>query len=597
MKWRSFLALCISVIFLSPTLRGQGAASSAPAAAPGAAADIPPACSVLVKAIADVRQKGSDEINLAIADSLKLRQNSVCVAQILAEDPHLGERPSFSNFVKTLENQRIDKQAGPSAGTGGTTDLVSKGVTAKAISVAADYGALTESTSNKTVTVQGSLEGIAAAAIRQNLFRYCPDGGTGECADDALLRGLGRVSYGITFNPNLGTQSLTGTPSGSQTGSAQPVTFTASGSEISAADVKFVLIPEATTSKAFQTAWNDALSPVSKVDVSSKTTLPDCAGKGSTAKKAGQGGQAGAANAGGASSGNSLSLLDAAGANLVASLSALIQGVNFEASNEYIQLYKTEAVPTLQNAVQRGASQAELGAIWRQEEDKLIALAKKLDPQLEQQAASLLQNTARYQLEEREFVACIADQPVLTAEYDYNHSAGQIPTSTVRLIFSKGLGANFSVTANGAAAIYDSQPMSSIPGGRRLRDVQAGVEADWKLGALALVGAPVVSATGYFQDQTSPAILNVNPAMPITGITFTGLPSNAMQVFAKKGNIGIAQLKLTLGSGKSSVRVPFAISYSNRTELITRPEWKAQVGISYDFDSLFTSAGSGKTGQ
>jgi hypothetical protein len=87
--------------------------------------------------------------------------------------------------------------------------------------------------------------------------------------------------------------------------------------------------------------------------------------------------------------------------------------------------------------------------------------------------------------------------------------------------------------------------------------------------------------------------LNVNPSMPLTGITFTGLSSNATQVFAKKGNISIGQLKVTLGSG--TVRVPFAISYSNRTELITKPTWKAQIGISYDFDSLFASAGSGKT--
>jgi hypothetical protein len=43
-----------------------------------------------------------------------------------------------------------------------------------------------------------------------------------------------------------------------------------------------------------------------------------------------------------------------------------------------------------------------------------------------------------------------------------------------------------------------------------------------------------------------------------------------------------------LGPGQSSVRFPIAVSYSNRTELITKPEWRGQVGISYDFDSLFT---------
>jgi hypothetical protein len=184
---------------------------------------------------------------------------------------------------------------------------------------------------------------------------------------------------------------------------------------------------------------------------------------------------------------------------------------------------------------------------------------------------------------------------VLTFEYNDNRAAGQLYTSNLRLIYDRGLGKNWSVTANGAVAIYDSRPSHGIPGASRLRDLQAGVEVDRKFStSLSFLSTPTLSATYYFQHQSSPAILNVNPSMPLPGITFTGLPSNAMQVFAKKGNISIAQLKVTLGSG--SARVPFAVSYSNRTELITRPEWKAQIGISYDFDSLFAfSGGSSST--
>jgi hypothetical protein len=39
--------------------------------------------------------------------------------------------------------------------------------------------------------------------------------------------------------------------------------------------------------------------------------------------------------------------------------------------------------------------------------------------------------------------------------------------------------------------------------------------------------------------------------------------------------------------GQSSVRFPIAVSWSNRTELITKPAWRAQIGVSYDLDSLF----------
>lgn len=112
-------------------------------------------------------------------------------------------------------------------------------------------------------------------------------------------------------------------------------------------------------------------------------------------------------------------------------------------------------------------------------------------------------------------------------------------------------------------------------------------------GLFGLLGAAAVSATYYFQYQNSPSILNVTPGTPVDGITLTDLSSTATQVFAKKGNIHVGQLRLELGPSGSSIRFPLAVAYSNRTDLITKPSLGAQFGISYDFDSLF--AGSGKT--
>ena len=184
-------------------------------------------------------------------------------------------------------------------------------------------------------------------------------------------------------------------------------------------------------------------------------------------------------------------------------------------------------------------------------------------------------------------MAAVADKPVLTFEYDNNRPLGQSPLSTFRLIFDKGFGKNWSLTANGAFTIYDNQPPASIPGSGRLRDSQVAVQVSRSLGTLAILGAATVSGTYYFQYQNSPAILNVTPSTPLPGITLTGLPGNATQVFAQKGNLHIGQLRLALGAGQSNVRFPIAFSYSNRTELIAKPEWRAQIGISYDFDSLF----------
>jgi len=80
----------------------------------------------------------------------------------------------------------------------------------------------------------------------------------------------------------------------------------------------------------------------------------------------------------------------------------------------------------------------------------------------------------------------------------------------------------------------------------------------------------------------------VDGANPIPGITFTGLPANTSTVFAKTGNIWLVQAKLSVVPSGKSVKIPISVTYSNRTELVDKPTWRAQIGVSYDFDSLMS---------
>ena len=142
----------------------------------------------------------------AIGALVKLGDNPVCFAEIVGI-----ERKSYPAFIKQLETVRTDKQAGSSVGTGGTTSLVSKGVTAQAISIAAEYGALTESVNNQVVTVQGSLDGIPAALVRQGLLRYCVPGiAANPCPQEELFSFLRRVSYSVSFNTSQNSQAISG---------------------------------------------------------------------------------------------------------------------------------------------------------------------------------------------------------------------------------------------------------------------------------------------------------------------------------------------------------------------------------------------------
>lgn len=81
----------------------------------------------------------------------------------------------------------------------------------------------------------------------------------------------------------------------------------------------------------------------------------------------------------------------------------------------------------------------------------------------------------------------------------------------------------------------------------------------------------------------------MTPGSPVNGITFTGLPSTATQIFTQKGNINVAQVRYGFGTG-TNLKFPIAVTWSNRTELIAHPTWGLQFGVSYDFSSLLSAA-------
>jgi hypothetical protein len=514
-------------------------------------------CTTLLQSI---KNAAAEERADSIGGLVKFGNNPLCFAEIVAQGV---ERQSYSTFLKYLETHRTDKQAGSSVGTGGTTNLVSKGVTARVLSVAAEYGALTESVSNQVVTVQGSLDGIPAALVRQDLFRYCVPGNLAAdpCPQEELFRFLRRLSYSVSFDASRNSQAISGTATGSQQGTAQPVTFTPTGHQVSSITGRFVLWnARDATSDAFQKKWRSAL------------TAPN--GNPSPAE------------------------LETSGARLLLALQSLLpdttsmayqdwqrraQGALTNASNETLESAWDNCAHQLVDLLQGKPSSFQCGA-----DPTPFTKAEQLkSAELFEHAMDFVQASSAYLLEENLFVAAIADKPVLTFEYDNNRPLGQSSLSTFRLIFDRGLGKNWSITANGAFTIYDTQPPTSIPGSGRLRDSQVGMQVSRSLGSLAILGPATLSGTYYFQYQNSPAILNANPSTPLPGITLTGLPGNATQVFTQKGNLHVAQLRLALGTGQSNVRFPIAFSYSNRTELIAKPEWRAQIGVTYDFDSLF----------
>ena len=540
---------------------------------------------------------GTPDRDRFVHDWVLLGNNLTCwtdaISRATGKNFASGSIP-YAKLLQTLEKDPTNKQAGSSTGTGGTTNLISKGLTAQVLSVAMEYGALTESTSNQVVTVQGTLDGIPNALIRQSLVQYCAGlpAKTVWCVRQGLLSQLRRLSYGVSFNTNQNSQPISGTPNGSQSSTTQssttqPVTFAASGHEITAITGKYVVINRRDVkSKDYQTCWQSALNGTANQSNCSQSTLPSPTDLTSAATKA----QAAAISV--LPDPNNAIYTDwmnRATAALRAATPSDLDQTWWECGEQLVDLLQA---PT-------AATKHVCGAPPSFPTDQpTLSKKENITTGLPGKASAYLQALSDFLFEEQDFVQAIANKPVLTVEYDNNRPTGQISYSIGQLIYGQGIGTKWSLTGNAAVAVYDSHPPSSVPGASRLRDIQAGLEADYKLSVPAAIknlGIPTLSGPFYFQHQSSPVIVNVNASEPLTGITFSGLSSNASQVFAQKGNISVGQLKVSLGTG--SVRVPLSISYSNRTELITRPTWKAQIGISYNFDSLFASSGSAKTNQ
>ena len=484
-----------------------------------------------------VKTKTGDARNKEILNLVKPSLNAESFAQFALD----ALKPSvFANLIKHIEQTRTDQQAGASAGSGGTTSIVSKGVIAKTLSVAAEYGGVTESVNQQTVTVKGSLDGIPAALVQNGIVYYCIDGVTSSnCVHKGAIEFLRRISYSASFD-TTGSQTTampaaTPTAKAATSSTTTPVTFDATRDRISAISGQFVLWNNRdVNSDSFRSAWTKALT-----DTTQNKTVSAAANK---------------------------------------ALSNFIPLIQTIESTPGYEAWETKASKDL-----AAVSDAKFEDQFSAELSDLVKMLKYANPQFGQVAAAYTASVSAYVMAQDQFTSGLADKPVVTLEYDDNRPAGQQSNSTFRLIYDQGIGKNWSLTGNFAVNIYDSP--QTITGVGRLRDIQLGVEVDRKLPSLAVIGAATLSGAYYFQDQKTP-ILTVDSTQPLPGISFVDLPSGANQVFAQTGNIHIGQVRLTLGTG-SSARIPIAVTWSNRSELVPKPDWRAQIGISYSLDALF----------
>jgi hypothetical protein len=488
----------------------------------------------------DSYQKATDDATRKLASDrlarlFNLREQAGCVSYLILDAyPDQTRAGLFLGFVSAAE-----KQEGSSSSTSGSTSAVSKNFTSRLLSVADEYGALTSSTSGQTTTVSGSLDQLLAAieGASKGAFTECAVKTIPGvwCVRSGAMSFLGRLSYSTSLDlnqPSTITGTATGTATTTPQGTTQQVTGTQGGNSFALSQfmAKFFIWAQKPAKTDLLKAWTD-----------SKAAPSDTAWQ---------------------------KLKD-------------IQKAAGDAPDGAWQKWLTNALPTLLSS----SNPAEITAQIKGLMSTLVAggTSEKDLVQAALDYSASLASTA--EAERTAYDKAAWAKPILTFEYDYNTPSNQPTNSTYRLILGKSL-KNWKITGNAAGSFYNSTPSSSIPGSQRLRDLQAGIEADRNPYNIGSSLTASFSAAYYFQDQASPAILNVTPSSPLSGLSFTGLSSSATQVFTQKGKIDLGQLKLTLANKNSGWKFPIAITGSNRSELVTKSTFRAQAGISYDFDSL-----------
>ena len=514
--------------------------------------------------IAAARAAHGSTSRVSIKNILSIGVEPLCVDWlILSSDQFQSARkadvtPLLEQAEKAAITQvkSLAQQEGSSVSTGGSTNLTAKTLTSKVLSIATEYGALTQSTSQQTTTASGSIGGIPAALHEQGYFSECT---TRILADTPCLRSgaldlLSRISYSISFPSGALSSTTVATPAGSSSGTAQQVTTTSQDHSVSAFGFKWVAIRAPLSASRIQTAIDD---------ISKNPAL-----------------------------------------EAMAKASASLADIQFDPTYQAWLSAEADALGTLADRDTSG--QAVLNQ-WEKLGTELVSAMDAVannpvagTPATVVSSASALAIAYNKQLGAEEMANVtqqLAQPPILSIAYDNNRPTGQPSNSVVRGIFQKTFEKMSgktseqiaTLTINGAVSFYNSN-QSDVPGAGYLRDVQIAGEIghDFNVNSSALGQLSfTLSTAGYYQFQSSPAILNVTPGAPVDGVTFVGLPSTATKAFAEKGNLGLWQLKITTGTG-SAIKVPLSVTFANRTELITQPTWKAQIGVSYDFDSLLS---------
>lgn len=438
----------------------------------------------------------------------------------------------------SLSAFRRDLQLGSFAPTGGSTSVVTRPGVTDLISAAIESGAVGRKTDDKAVTFS-----FNALPIYQIMSGKLPTGCGSQ--DEDCRNGPGRWIRGLSGSVSVNTSNAT-TPIPAGTGSTpSPAAFLLGGQKLAALSARYELFVRERDPRALQSA------------------------------------------------------VDAAAKELSSKVATFMeQQAQFE---ERLGKMLSEARWTedtqraLQNATSLEAAQDILLSRYRLAYDLVAASqdAQKI-------RASVFKEKLNYIGEQNKLLAEKLYRKAFTLDYVHQRPSDQPWLHQLRLVFSSPLNPKpadnriaqarsvaiptVSLTFNGGVTFYHTIREGAKPG--KVRDAQGSMAIDWSPAAWGAL-RPTYTLAYYFQYMIENGVLQFNQEAVTPGGAAIPLPKPAVELLNTRGPIHVAQFRLSIPIGASGVSFPAAVSYSNRTELITgRPFWQGHIGVSYDFSHL-----------
>jgi hypothetical protein len=139
-------------------------------------------------------------------------------------------------------------------------------------------------------------------------------------------------------------------------------------------------------------------------------------------------------------------------------------------------------------------------------------------------------------------------------------------------------------TLNAAVNWYRVAP--KMVGASQFKDFNTVAQLDIPLGNYKPIGKFILSFAGKYQ-YVGDSVTNVTNAVSGSSVDKPSVPAIGGLIPTIKGHLGAFQMKLSIPTGKIGVRVPLAFTAASRSEVFSKPDYRANIGIAFDLDTLF----------